>query len=429
MLLNFAVTNYRSIKDRQVLSLVAVDGLPHEGSLQESKGGIRALPLALFFGANASGKSNILRAFGEMRNMVLGSASLNPVDALEEYDPFLLSEETQKGETEFEIEFLYDNQEGEEQHYRYGFSFTSETIEEEWLYRVDKKADICLFSREKDNVSIGQSFSEGLNKEEALNKNRLFLSLVAQLKGGVSISIISWFSQCNLVSVFRKDQLRKGQHPRTQRLTQTFKLFESESEYAREAKNFLKNIDIAIQHLSIKRTDRAAKSYKSRLEMLYSLLTENEPRLQSVHKFYDSHGNPTKEIVFDFEQQESEGTQKVVELLGLIFGALERGGRLVIDELDAKLHPLLTRAIIQLFANPKINKQGAQLIFTTHDTNQLNLDYVRRDEIWFTEKNQREETQLYAHIEFDNFEESDLIADEYVRGRYGAIPRIKIIRG
>ena len=101
----------------------------------------------------------------------------------------------------------------------------------------------------------------------------------------------------------------------------------------------------------------------------------------------------------------------------------------MIDELDAKLHPLLTRSIIQLFTNSKINKQGAQLVFTTHDTNQLNLDYVRRDEIWFTEKNQREETQLYAHIEFEDFEEADLIADEYVRGRYGAIPRIKITRG
>ena len=99
MLLNFAVTNYRSIKDRQVLSLMAVDGLPHEESLQESKGGIRALPLALLFGANASGKSNILRAFRAMRRMVLGSVRLNPEDTLDEYDPFLLSEETKEEET------------------------------------------------------------------------------------------------------------------------------------------------------------------------------------------------------------------------------------------------------------------------------------------------------------------------------------------
>ena len=426
MLLNFAVTNYRSIKDRQVLSLMAVDGLPHEGSLQESKGGIRALPLALLFGANASGKSNILRAFGAMTNMVLGSVHLNPGDAFDEYDPFLLSEETKEEETEFEIEFLY-KQGDKERHYRYGFSFTSEAIEEEWLYRVSKKAEICLFSREKNDISIGRLFSEGKDKGVALNKTRLFLSLVAQLNGGRSISIINWFKQCHFVPVFHKDQYKSAQYQRKQHLKKTLELLESKSEYAREAKNFLKNIDIAIQNLIIKRKRRVEKSYRS---LLYALLTENESRIQSVHKFYDSHGNPTKEIVFfDFEEQESEGTKKVVELLGLIFGTLERGGRLVIDELEAKLHPLLTRAIVQLFANPKINKQGAQLIFTTHDTNQLNLDYVRRDEIWFTEKNQREETQLYAHIEFEDIEEADLIADEYVRGRYGAIPRIKITRG
>ena len=107
---------------------------------------------------------------------------------------------------------------------------------------------------------------------------------------------------------------------------------------------------------------------------------------------------------------------------------MAQGTLLVIDELDAKLHPLLTRAIIQLFTNTELNKKGAQLIFTTHDTNQLNLDYVRRDEIWFTQKNQQEETQLYSHVDFEDFDEYAFVADEYVRGRYGAIPRIKLTR-
>jgi abortive infection protein, putative len=420
MLLNFAVTNYRSIKDRQVLSLMAVDGLPHEESLQESKGGIRALPLALLFGANASGKSNILRAFRAMRRMVLGSVRLNPEDTLDEYDPFLLSEETKEEETVFEIEFLY-NQGSKERHYRYGFSFTSKAIEEEWLYRVGKKANICLFSREKDDISIGKSFSEGKDKGEALNKNRLFLSLVAQLKGELSISIISWFRLCNFASALRSERY----------MPKTFELLKSKTEYAEKAKAFLQNIDVSIQDLSIKEEIIEKENLPKELpKVLSDLLKETKGlRVQSTHNRYDSHGDLAGEEVFELRQQESEGTQKVAELLGLIFSTLEQGDLLVIDELDAKLHPLLTRAIIQLFTNPKMNKQGAQLIFTTHDTNQLNLDYVRRDEIWFTEKNQREETQLYAHIEFDDFEESDLIADEYVIGRYGAIPRIKIIRG
>ena len=101
---------------------------------------------------------------------------------------------------------------------------------------------------------------------------------------------------------------------------------------------------------------------------------------------------------------------------------------MVIDELDAKLHPLLTRAIVQLFTSPKINQHGAQLVFTTHDTNQLHLDYVRRDEIWFTEKSPVEATKLYSHIEFKDFDPSMDITEQYVNGRYGAIPRIKVQR-
>lgn len=404
-----------------MLGLMAVDGLPHEGSLQESKGGIRALPLALLFGANASGKSNILRAFGAMRNMVLGSVHLNPGDKLKMYEPFLLSEETYEGTTEFEIEFLY-NQGSKERHYRYGFSFTDKAIKEEWLYRVGKKADTRLFSRGKNGVSIGGFFPEGKGREGDLHENRLFLSLTAQLKGELSTSIISWFDQCHFASALHSERY----------MQKTYELFKSESEYAEKAKAFFKNIDVAIQDLYIKEEIIEKENLPKELQKALDGLLEEEIkglRVQSIHNRYDSHGDLTGKEVFELLQQESEGTQKVAELLGLIFSTLERGELLVIDELDAKLHPLLTRAIIQLFTNPNINKQGAQLIFTTHDTNQLNLDYVRQDEIWFTEKNQREETQLYAHIEFEDFEEVDLIADEYVRGRYGAIPRIKITRG
>ena len=356
-----------------------------------------------------------------MKNMVLGSVHLNPGDKLKMYEPFLLSEETKEEETEFEIEFLY-KQGSKERHYRYGFSFTDKAIKEEWLYRVGKKADTRLFSRGKNGVSIGGFFPEGKGREGDLNENRLFLSLVAQLKGNLSGSIISWFEQCHFASALHSERYMR----------KTYELFKRESEYAEKAKSFLRDIDVAVRDLSIKEETIESENFPKELqEILGDLLKEEIKglRVQSTHNRYDSRGGLSGKEVFELRQQESEGTQKVAELLGLIFSTLERGELLVIDELDAKLHPLLTRSIIQLFTNPKINKQGAQLVFTTHDTNQLNLDYVRRDEIWFTEKNQREETQLYAHIEFEDFEEADLIADEYVRGRYGAIPRIKIIRG
>ncbi len=421
MLLNFAVENYRSIKERQVLSLMAVDGLPHKELLLSSHEGRSALPLAVLFGANASGKSNILRAFGTMRKMVVSSVTLNPGDALVWYDPFLLNEETRTDKTEFEIELLFEL-DGTTRHYRYGFCFTEKTINEEWLFETKDGVELSLFSRGEGNqLDLDpELFPEGANKVDALHSNRLFLSLVAQLKGDVSTSIIAWFKKSRFI-----DALDTKPY-----LLTTLSLLNEVGEYSQHANRFLRNIDVSIQVLSIKEeTIDRGEFPKEIQELLGKLLEPGVPnlRIESTHNVYGKDGTIIRQEQFDLEK-ESEGTKKITELLGLIFGSLSQGTLLVIDELDAKLHPFLTRAIIQLFTNAELNKKGAQLIFTTHDTNQLNLDYVRRDEIWFTQKNQREETQLYSHIEFEDFDEYAYVADEYVCGRYGAIPRIKLTR-
>ena len=137
---------------------MAVDGLPHEDSLIHSKDGIQILPVALLFGANASGKSNILRAFGMMRQMVLNSVRLNPDDTLDEYEPFLLDEESRNNDTEFEAEFIADTGQNVELHYRYGFSFSGKIISEEWLYRQDRNTDeVELFIRTGGKVQINET--------------------------------------------------------------------------------------------------------------------------------------------------------------------------------------------------------------------------------------------------------------------------------
>ena len=188
------------------------------------------------------------------------------------------------------------------------------------------------------------------------------------------------------------------------------------------ALTFLSDIDTRIKDLSITEEPDEFPEY------LRSIFNTASLKIESTHNRYNKDGDIVGKEVFSIEHNESEGTQKITELLGLIFITLSSGRLLVIDELDAKLHPLLTRAIIQLFTNPKINQNGAQLIFTTHDTNQLHLDYVRRDEIWFTEKSCVEATELYSHIEFKDFDPSMDITEQYVNGRYGAIPRIKVQR-
>lgn len=422
MLLNFAVTNYRSIKERQVFSMMAVDGLPHEESLIHSKNGISILPVALLFGANASGKSNILRAFGTMRRMVTNSVRLNPDEPLEEYEPFLLDEVSRNNNTEFEAEFIVDTGHNARLHYRYGFSFSGKLISEEWLYRQKEDTnEINLFIRTGGKIQVNKKeFPEGKGKEDTLNNNRLFLSLIAQLNGVQSKEIISWFNRSTFATALKTKQY----------ITLTSNLFKEKGDtvedevdkYVQMALTFLSDIDTRIKDLSITEEPDEFPEY------LRSIFNTASLKIESTHNRYNKDGDIVGKEVFSIEHNESEGTQKITELLGLIFITLSSGRLLVIDELDAKLHPLLTRAIIQLFTCPKINQHGAQLVFTTHDTNQLHLDYVRRDEIWFTEKSPVEATELYSHIEFKDFDPSMDITEQYVNGRYGAIPRIKVQR-
>ena len=429
MLLNFAVTNYRSIKERQVFSLMAVEGLPHEESLIRSKDGIQILPVALLFGANASGKSNILRAFGMMRQMVLNSVRLNPGDTLDEYEPFLLDEESRNNDTEFEAEFIADTGQNVELHYRYGFSFSGKIISEEWLYRQVKNTDeVELFTRIGGKVQVNETeFPEGKGKEDTLNSNRLFLSLIAQLNGTQSKEIILWFNRGAFITATQTEQY----------ITLTSALLKDKEDpiedeighYVDMALTFLSNIDVGITELSIEEVAVALpKDVPEELRKILSKDGHTALKVESTHNRYKKQGEIIGKEIFRTEHNESEGTLKITEILGVILLTLWAGTLLVIDELDAKLHPLLTRAIIQLFTNPKINPHGAQLVFTTHDTNQLHLDYVRRDEIWFTEKSPVEATQLYSHIEFKGFDPSMDITEQYVNGRYGAIPRIKVQR-
>ena len=435
MLLNFAVTNYRSIKERQVFSLMAVEGLPHEESLIRSEDNIPILPVALLFGANASGKSNILRAFGMMRQMVLNSVRLNPDDSLDEYEPFLLDEESRNNSTELEAEFITIGEGEIEHHYRYGLAFSETLITEEWLYRYEGDNETELFSRDRDKVQVNETeFPEGKGKEDTLNSNRLFLSLIAQLNGTQSKEIISWFDGGKFVTASQIEGYRIVtssllKYKKNLTVLDDTVGFDNIVDFIDMALTFLSNIDMGITELSIKEESVALpKELPEEIKKVLYQDGETSLNIYSTHNRYNKEGEIIGKEVFSTEYNESEGTQKITELLGLIFLILWGGKLLVIDELDAKLHPLLTRAIVQLFTNPKINPHGAQLVFTTHDTNQLHLDYVRRDEVWFTEKSPVEATELYSHIEFKDFDPSMDITEQYVNGRYGAIPRIKVER-
>lgn len=419
MLVNFTVKNYRSFKQERTFSMEASSIKEHKEAVI-NKGKFSLLPLAVFYGANSGGKSNLIQAISTMRYMVRRSVQLNEGDELP-YDPFALDEISDSRPTLFEIQFIKD-----EVLYRYGFEYTRKEIVSEWLYEKQfGEKEYELFVRSRDLIDVSpKRFPEGEGKEDLTNSNRLFLSLVAQLKGEKSNSVMGWFRQCNVLSGIDSEGYEAF----------TLKMFLEHLNGADEAQEFFKTLQLGFTRFSVKKVDipkdalnSAPESIKSQIEK--DLTTGNFVEPITTHNVYDENGFVVGERNFHKNQMESEGTKKVIEMSGPIFDTLNEGKTLIVDELDAKLHPLLTRNIVLLFMDPEKNQHGAQLIFATHDTNLLDLEIIRRDQIWFAEKDKVEATDLYSLVEFKDEDGKKVRNDrdikrDYIRGRYGAIPFI-----
>ena len=419
MLVNFTVKNYRSFKQERTFSMEAGSIKEHKESVI-NKGKLSLLPLAVFYGANSGGKSNLIQAISTMRYMVRRSVQLNEGDELP-YDPFALDKVSDSQPTLFEIQFIKD-----EVLYRYGFEYTRKEIVSEWLYEKQfGEKEYELFVRLRDLIDVSHKrFPEGEGKEDLTNSNRLFLSLVAQLKGEKSNSVMGWFRQCNVLSGIDSEGYEAF----------TLKMFLEHLNGADEAQEFFKTLQLGFTRFSVKKVDvpkevldRAPDSVKAQMEKEWTTGNFVEPI--TTHNVYDENGFVVGERNFHKNQMESEGTKKVIEMSGPIFDTLNEGKTLIVDELDAKLHPLLTRNIVLLFMDPEKNQHGAQLIFATHDTNLLDLEIIRRDQIWFAEKDKVEATDLYSLVEFKDEDGKKVRNDrdikrDYIRGRYGAIPFI-----
>ena len=419
MFVNFTVNNYRSFKLERTFSMEASSIKEHKDSVI-NEGKYSLLPIAVFYGANSGGKSNLILAIATMKNMVMRSVRLNEGDMLP-YDPFALDETSGSRPTMFEIQFIQN-----EVLYRYGFEYNRTEIISEWLYekRFGEK-EYELFVRSKDLIDVSRKrFPEGVGKEDLTNSNRLFLSLVAQLKGEKANSIMGWFRDCNVLS-----GIETGGYEAF-----SLRMFLEHLNGADEAQEFFKTLQLGFTRFAVKKVDipkeaieNAPDVIKSQLEK--DLVTGSFVEPITTHNVYDEKGLVVGERNFHKNQMESEGTKKVIEMSGPIFDTLNEGKTLIVDELDAKLHPLLTRNIVLLFMDPERNAKGAQLIFATHDTNLLDLEILRRDQIWFAEKDKVESTDIYSLVEFKDEDGKKVrndrdIKKDYIRGRYGAIPFI-----
>jgi uncharacterized protein len=409
MLVEFTVGNFLSFHEKRTLNLEAK-------GISELKKNICAfdaekiLRSAVVYGANSSGKSNLLRALERMREVVLSSVKLNNGDELL-YSPFLLSTKTEKQATFFEIIFWQNSV-----RYRYGFEYTLREIENEWLYAgKTAKSEKPLFIRTVDGIGIVAKFKEGKGAESKTNENRLFISLVAQLGGNIAQQVLQFFTDYNLLSGLEHNDYTgytmRMLHKNLDGTKESLKLFQNLKLGFRE----IKAIEAEISTAEL-REDMPAKL---RAKLIKELNGSRAVSLKTVHNKFNAKG----------KINESEGTNKIIDLSGPLFDTLKNGKILVIDELDAKLHPLITIGIVELFNNAETNPNNAQLLFATHDTNLLGEDLFRRDQIWFTEKDEQEQTDLYALYDF-NLPDGTKVRNDtnleknYIRGRYGAIPFI-----
>ena len=421
MLLSFTVGNFRSFKDNKTFSLKAASIQEHKEFIREDNN-FKLLPSVAIYGANSSGKSNLISAIGMMKKVLLSSVKTNPTEELKT-DPFKLDELYLQKPTFFEVVFTSgDNT------YKYGFEYSPKKINGEWLYIIKNDHEKILFIRNNEGIGVTKDFPEGNGKEEATAANRLFLSLVAQLNGKTSLSIMRWFEDLRVTSGVKDDDFK----------TFSIRYLFAANEKSKKAKEFLNGMDLGF--FNIRKSETGIKEYVSTniagLDDILNLFSDEInntiklPTIETGHIVQKMDGS-SSEAFFSNDEMESEGTKKIINMSGPIIDTLERGGLIVVDEFDAKLHPLLTKKIIEIFNSPESNPNNAQLIFATHDTNLLSNKIFRRDQIWFAEKDSNDEsTDIYPLSDIreqngDKIRNDRIYEKDYINGKYGAIPFLR----
>jgi len=424
MLLEFSVKNFLSFKNEVTLSMYASTEITeHEKYNIFSVGGQNVLKTAVIYGANASGKTNLIKAMRFMKNFVVNSLELQSEGEID-IEPFKLSTDTAHLPGEFEVCFLY-----QDIYYRYGFVIDAKRVHHEWLYHAPFEQEIRLFDRKFDNntdtIALGEHFQEGEplvenNQPKLTREKALFLSVTSQFNGAIARHVMDWFTHDFNVLFATSTETFEGVS--VKKLSNTL--------YKQEILKFLQAADTAIEDIDLVKIK--SQDISSHLpDALKQRIVAKGKMLVTKHSVFNAAGIVTDSILWTLED-ESEGTQKLFSLSAPLIETLEKGETLVVDELDSKLHPMIMRFIINLFHSKKDNPNNAQLIFATHDTNLLSHRFFRRDQIWFTEKDQYGSTDLYSLADFirneDESSDENRYKRDYFKGKYGAIPFIGVLK-
>jgi len=414
MLIEFSTRNFRSLRDEQRLSAVSSPDRSHLGT-HTVETGIRSVPRlnrsSVIYGANASGKSNLIFALGTMRNLVLHSTTMLDAARAEHYTPYRLERGSANEPTEFEIVVLLDGT-----RYQYGFSFDARRIRDEWLLVYKTGKGQAWFDRSWNDARgehewapfSGYFTGSKETWRQATRPGALFLTTAIQLNNEQLKPLWNWFVD-GLVIVNLGGVLDWS--ATIQRL--------EDPEFKLKTLKLLRAADL---HLADIRVESApGHQLAFRLDPGKAPETSVTPRDIPIVKFV--HQIDGEDAVAFDQQFESAGTQRLLSYAGPVIDALDNGKLLVIDELDSSLHPMVVRFILGLFHDPVVSSHGAQLWMTTHDTSLLDGDVLRRDQIWLVDKDERQASHLYPLSDFSP-RKGEALEKGYLRARYGGVPFI-----
>ncbi len=424
MLVEFTVGNFRSFYQPVTLSMLATP-LRDEPKLDESNifqaGKLSLLRSAAIYGPNASGKSNLVRAMMFFRKLVRTSATKFQAGEKIDVERFALNVLSRQSPSYFQIIFLHGDK-----RYRYGFEVDRERVHSEWLYHSTQR-ETRLFVREGNEFDVSSSFKREapVLLQEKTRSNALFLSVLAQFNSPTAIDLLDWFG-VHFRGISGLDDSTYAGY--------TMERFEQDETFRQRVRDMVRLADVGVQDISIKNIPLDHPDLPEELREMLNKIANKEgksesafevKRVETLHPIFDGETQNGEEA-FDMDD-ESEGTQKFFALLGPLFHSLEKGGVLLIDELEARLHPLLTRELVRLFNSPESNPHNAQLIFATHDASLLGECLLRRDQVWFTQKNRFGATELFSLAEMKERKDASYLKN-YMNGQYGAIPHIASLR-
>lgn len=411
MLIQFSVTNFQCLKEKTTLDMRSVALSEHKKSLING----RLVPLASIYGPNGGGKTTILKAFSTLQalvirhfNIVGGMKFINdaPIIGLP-IQPFKFDEVSKNSPTEFEVYIELANFE-----YKYKISILNNKIIEESLYykKLNSKTIENIFERKKDNIHLDKEFEHTVKVANNISSGMPVLAWLGLVYDIEPIKcVINWFRQTYCVDYnmpFMEELL----------LNNIYQLEFTNDDRSAKIKNkiieLLSDMDLNIKSYRVEKIPRGNDQF--------NIKVNTEHRIDGRRYELDL-------------QEESNGTKKIFGLLPLFIVAINEGRTIVIDELDAKIHPMLLKFILKMFADSEINSKGAQLIFTSHDMMTMTKEIFRRDEIWFIAMTDKQYSMLYSLIEMrtENGElvRSDAVYNkQYIEGRYGADPYLKAIK-